>query len=41
MAITDFVSTTKGFANKAWALMGTTTKASTLGQITGPPALKA
>jgi hypothetical protein len=32
---------TSGRAKSAWALMGTTTSASTLGQTTGPPALNA
>ncbi len=32
--------TTSGFANRAWAESGTTAIASTLGQITGPPAEK-
>ena len=37
----DVVATTMGRANSACALMGTTSSASTAGQTTGPPALKA
>ena len=37
----DEGATTSGRANRAWALIGTTRRASTVGQTTGPPAEKA
>ena len=40
IASTDVGATTSGRAKSAWALIGTSSNASTPGQTTGPPALK-